>query len=182
MNIERYDRLENQFYDYFSQVSKLFNDPDGFINFLTEDTGFFDLPATTHANCNYKGGLLEHTLNVIKTLADLNYFIANKKYTLEKCILHGLFYNIKFSYYKGNFPFIYDLDKFWVMNENVDLSDLLLNDRTEFLNFIDEDNFESTVEFKVLLKCAESWASIHEPYVSYKKLETEELILPDDYL
>ena len=181
MNIERYDRLENQFYDYFSQVSKLFNDPDGFINFLVKDTGFFDLPATTHANCNYKGGLLEHSLNVTKILVNLNYFIANKKYTLEQCILHGLFYNLKFSYYKGYFPFIYDLDKFWVWNENVNFDDLL-NNEMNLSEFINKDNFKTTVEFKILLKFAELWSSTHEPFISYRKLKSEELILRDNYL
>ena len=186
MNIERYNILKNQFYDYFSQIKTVFDDPDGFINFLVNDTGFFELPATTHDNCNYKGGLLEHSLNITKILVDLNYFIANKKYTLEQCIFHGLFYNLKFSYYKGHFPFIYDLDKYWVWNENVNFDNLfkknLLKNEMDLSEFINEDKFETTVEFKILLNFAELWASMHEPFISYRKLESEELILSDDYL
>ena len=179
MNIERYNGLENQFYDYFSQVEKHFKNPSGFISFLTEQSGYFDLPATTHANCNYKGGFLEHSLNVTKILVDLNYFIANKKYTLEQCIIHGLFNNLHFAYHKGYFPFIYDLDKYWIWNENVDLSEVYSLSET-ISDHVNE--FDTGVKFRVLLNWAEQWTSMHEPFISYRKLESEELILQDNYL
>ena len=123
MSIDRYHALEEQFYDYFSQISNCFHDPYGFIDFLNNNTAFFDGPLNVDGPCNYRGGLLEHSLNTVKVLTDLNYFIADKEFTLKQCILLGLFSKLNHSYLDGQFPFIWMDDNYcghWEYNPEIE--------------------------------------------------------------
>ena len=168
MNIERYNRLENQFYDYFSQVSKLFNDPDGFINFLVNDTGFFDSPLTISDAYNYRSGLLEYSLTTTKTLIDLNYFIADKKYTIEKCILVSLFSKLKLSYINRTFPFIWVLgDNIGYWTNNTELYNVDKEVYKSMYPYIDKEKFVINNNLQLLLQWAGIWSKLHGQNINY---------------
>jgi len=140
--IINYIELEDKFYDYMAQIEKRF--PEGsenFLAYLRDKTGFFDLPASTKYHCNYKHGLLEHSLNVTKTLLDLNYFIADGKYSIESCIVVGLFHDLGKGGYDNQYPYIHINGK-WDYNKDlpiVEHQDLSLYILGKFINLSQEE-------------------------------------------
>jgi len=120
-DIVNYIELEDKFYEYMVQIEKRFPEgSDGFLTYLRDKTGFFDLPASTKYHCNYKHGLLEHSLNVTKTLLDLNYFILNKKYLINTCIIVALFHDLGKAGIDNQYPYIYMIDEQkWTSNKDI---------------------------------------------------------------
>ena len=55
------------------------------LEYLENETDFFEAPASTQYHCSYKGGLVEHSLNVYRRLVNL----FNAEYGREKVVSDG---------------------------------------------------------------------------------------------
>lgn len=65
-----------------------------------ESTDFFEAPASTKYHGAYKGGLVEHSLNVFGMLANIKSYVR-EDYSLETLAICGLFHDIcKANMYK----------------------------------------------------------------------------------
>lgn len=74
---------------------------DDFHAFLNHETDYHISPASRNYHGNYKGGLLEHSLNVTKNLINLNDVF--EVVPTEICIFVGLFHDLgKVNTYKLN--------------------------------------------------------------------------------
>ena len=75
---------------------------DELIKYLEERTDFFIAPASTRFHGNYKGGLAEHSINVMNILKE-----KNERYSLnlsdESIVIIGLLHDIcKVNFYKNS--------------------------------------------------------------------------------
>lgn len=69
-----YEQMERNRTDYISAIRLIdreYFDKDAFIDMLIE-SDFFEAPASTKYHCAYSGGLCEHSLNVWRTLGDMD--------------------------------------------------------------------------------------------------------------
>jgi len=64
-----------------------------FDKFLKEETAWFSAPASTRFHLAYNGGLLEHSVNVARTLLQLRKTLA-QDIDEESCVIVGLFHDL----------------------------------------------------------------------------------------
>lgn len=89
----------------FIDIVKLCVQRDGVDAFLQdlEDNGFFEAWASTTFHCNYKGGLVEHTLNVINYALKLR-DAFDSKVSIESIVLCACGHDVgkAYGYYVDN--------------------------------------------------------------------------------
>jgi len=88
------------------------------LNWLQTDTDFYTAPASTKFHGNYEGGLLDHTMLVLKfALHNFNFIISNKpdlEYLKESVIISALFHDVcKTNYYKQQEKFRKNTEDKW---------------------------------------------------------------------
>lgn len=82
---------------------------DDLLNYLENETDFFEAPASTRYHGSYEGGLLEHSLNVYYAMLDeLKFIYCGKdwtsKFSLESATIVSLFHDVcKIGRYKKEF-------------------------------------------------------------------------------
>lgn len=89
------------------------------IVWLEKETDFFTSPSSTKFHANYEGGLLEHSINVLKfALTEFNYLVKHKneyEYLRESVILCSLFHDVaKVNNYKLGKKLTKNNDDRWV--------------------------------------------------------------------
>lgn len=92
------------------------------ITWLENETDFFTAPSSSRFHGNYKQGLLEHNLNVLKfALTEFNYLVKEKneyEYLRESVILASLFHDVaKVNTYKIGKRFTKNNNGKWVNYE-----------------------------------------------------------------
>lgn len=86
------ETIINDFYQAIANIKR--EGINDLINFL-ENSDFFEAPASSRYHLNYKGGLVEHSLNVYKCLLEeINFLGLTKKYSSETLALVSLFHDI----------------------------------------------------------------------------------------
>jgi len=100
------------------------------VNWLETETDFFTAPASTQYHGNYEGGLLEHSMNVVRFgLHNLNMIIKTHpdlETLRESVVICGLFHDIC----KTNY---YHLEKKWKKDEN--------NKWVDYIGYVAKDSF-----------------------------------------
>ena len=99
------EQIEKNRIDFIEAI-RLINrdfDKDGFIDWLCDETDFFTAPASTKYHSNYSGGLCQHSLNVWRTLIDLNN-IMNTNLDVNSIAIVALCHDLaKVNYYVKGF-------------------------------------------------------------------------------
>lgn len=89
-----------------------------FVNYLERETDFFTAPASTKFHGNYEGGLLEHSMNVLRfALHNFNFLIKQNpdlEYLRESVVISALFHDVcKSNYYIQQEKFRKDAEGKW---------------------------------------------------------------------
>jgi hypothetical protein len=105
---------------------------DGIASLLKwiETTDFFTAPASTNFHSNFQGGLLEHSLCVLRfALYNFNLIVKDKpeyEYLRESVIICSLFHDVaKINTYSKTEKWVKDKNNKWVSYEGYEVSDLL---------------------------------------------------------
>jgi len=103
-------------------------DVNDLIAWLKNDTDFFIAPASSKFHGNYEGGLLEHSLNVVRlALHNFNFIVKQKpelEYLRESVIIAALFHDVcKVNYYVKKKKFKKDEQSKWVEYDSYETDD-----------------------------------------------------------
>ena len=104
---------------------------ENLINWLTLETDFFTAPASTIYHSNFEGGLLIHTLNVLRfALHNFNLIVKDKpeyEYLRESVVICALFHDIsKTNFYKITEKWTKDENNKWKSYQGYEVIDLSL--------------------------------------------------------
>lgn len=101
---------------------------ENLVQWLKTETDFFTAPASTVFHGNYKGGLLEHTINVLEFALHNFSYIVNKKpeleYLKESIIISALFHDVaKINQYKESEKWVKDNKNQWKAYRGYEVDD-----------------------------------------------------------
>jgi 23S rRNA maturation-related 3'-5' exoribonuclease YhaM len=85
--------VREEYEELLARVTTRTAEVRGFDKFLKENTSWLSAPASTRFHLAYTGGLLEHSVNVARTLLKLKQVLACN-IDEESCILVGLFHDL----------------------------------------------------------------------------------------
>lgn len=92
-----------------------------FTEFLSEKTNWLTAPASTKFHLAKKGGLIEHSVNVAKTLIKLRRELK-PELSLESCVIVALFHDVGKVGFSGVPYYIENLNQWQVDNRNIKYS------------------------------------------------------------